>query len=104
MTDAPPARHGLAETAATYGSERPAAAHRKLSISLPSDLVADVQRAAAESGLTVSGVIAAALRQAIAANDQIRLDRALELDAEDNERWARDALALTARAWADLEW
>jgi hypothetical protein len=49
-------------------------------------------------------VIAAALRRSIAGVDQERLDRALELDAEDNAAWANDAMALTARAWADLTW
>ena len=96
--------HLLAETAATYGSEREAPSHTKLSISLPRDLVEQVRSAAAESGSTVSGVIAAALRRSIAASEQERLDEALTLDAEDNASWASDALALTARAWADLEW
>jgi hypothetical protein len=96
-------RHRLAETAATYRTET-REPHSKLSISLPSDLVAEVRLAAAESGLGVSGVVAAALRRALDASDQERLDRALALDAEDNVAWATDALALTARAWADLEW
>ena len=96
--------HALAETAATYGTERETPAHTKLSISLPRDLVEEIRAAAAESGSTVSGVIAAALRRSIATSDQERLDRALALDAEDNASWANDALTLTARAWADLEW
>ena len=96
-------RHALAETAASYATS-PAARHVKLSITLPEDLVTEVRDAAADSGLGVSGVIAAALRQALAAAQQERLDRALELDAEDNRAWAEDALALTARAWSQLEW
>ncbi|HYN69288.1 MAG TPA: hypothetical protein VEX41_03650 [Candidatus Eisenbacteria bacterium] len=96
--------HALAETAAAYGIEAPASSHAKLSISLPIDLAAQVRLAASESGLTVSGVIAAALRGSIAAADQARLDRALELDAEDNAAFANEALTLTARAWKDLEW
>jgi hypothetical protein len=96
--------HALAETAATYGTERETAAHTKLSISLPRDLVEQIRVAAAESGSTVSGVIAAALRRSIATSEQGRLDRALELDAEDNASWANDALTLTARAWAELKW
>jgi len=96
--------HALAETATTYGSDPASAAHTKLSISLPSDLAEQVRLAAGESGVSVSGVIAAALRRSIAGVDQERLDRALELDAEDNAAWANDALALTARAWADLTW
>ena len=100
----PARRHALAETSAAYGVDRPSAGSVKLSISLPSELVEEVRAAAAESGLGVSGVIAAALRHSIATTDQARLDRALELDAEDNAARANDALALTARAWADLEW
>jgi Arc/MetJ-type ribon-helix-helix transcriptional regulator len=95
--------HTLAEAAAEYGAD-PAAAHIKLSITLPADLVAEVRRAAAESGRSVSGVVAAAVRHSLATMEQERLDRALALDAEDNAAWAGDALALTARAWADLEW
>jgi hypothetical protein len=93
----------LAETAAAYRTEAPEP-HTKLSISLPTDLVRELRAAAAESGLGVSNVVAAAVRQSIAAGDQARLDRALELDAEENAAWAADALAMTARAWADLEW
>ncbi len=99
-----PLAHALAETAATYGTEREPAAHTKLSISLPRDLVDQVRLAAGESGTTVSGVIAAALRRSIATSEQERLEQALALDAEENESWANDALALTARAWADLQW
>lgn len=94
----------LGASATTYGSDPVSAAHTKLSISLPSELADHVRLAAAESGVSVSGVIAAALRRSIAGVDQERLDRALELDAEDNAAWANDALALTARAWADLTW
>lgn len=96
--------HALAETAATYGAENTGSRHTKLSISLPADLVAELRAAAEASGLGVSGVVAAALRQSIAASKQLRLDRALDEDAEENERWANDALALTARAWANLKW
>jgi len=93
----------LAETAAAYRADT-RVAHTKLSISLPTDLVQELRAAAAESGLGVSGVVAASLRRSIAATGQDRLDQALALDAEDNAGWANDALALTARAWAELEW
>lgn len=96
-------RHALAETAASYATS-PGARHIKLSITLPEDLVEELRGAAADSGLGLSGVIAAAVRQALAAAQQERLDRALELDAEANRAWAEDALALTARAWSNLEW
>jgi hypothetical protein len=97
-------QHGLAETAAKYAAERETTAHTKLSISLPRDLVAQIRAAAAESETTVSGVIAAALRGSIVTSEQERIDRALAMDAEDNAGWANDALSLTARAWADLQW
>ena len=100
MTD----RHALAELAAAYGGDAAGARHVKLSISLPAELVAELRAAAKEADGGVSGVVAAALRQALAAAEQERIDRALELDAEDNVAWANDALALTARAWANLEW
>ena len=96
-------RHLLAETAASYATSQ-AARHIKLSITLPEDLVGEIRDAATDSGLGVSGVIAAAVRQSLAAAEQERLDRALDLDAEDNRAWASDALALTARAWSQLEW
>lgn len=99
-----PASHSLAETAAAYRTEREVAPHHKLSISLPRDLAEQVRAVAAESRMSVSGVIAAALRRSIDAGEQDRLDRALALDAEDNAEWASDALTLTAGAWADLEW
>jgi hypothetical protein len=95
--------HRLAETAAAYRPE-PREPHTKLSISLPTDLVAELRTASAESGLGVSGLVAAAIRRTLDADDQERLNRALALDAEDNAAWATDALALTARAWADLQW
>ena len=99
----PAYRHALAQTTATYGSG-PATRHVKLSITLPEDLLEEVKAAAAESNTGVSAVIAAAVRRALAEAEQAQLDRALELDAEDNAAWANDALAMTARAWADLQW
>ena len=95
--------HPLAATAAAYRTEA-RAPHTKLSISLPTDLVEALRAAAAESGVGVSGVVAAAVRRSIASAEQERLDRALALDADANAAWANDALELTARAWADLEW
>ncbi len=104
MTPSSPRHVALAETVAAYGAAVGATAHVKLSISLPADVVAEVRAAAADTGMSVSGVIAAALRSLIATAHQGRLDRALDMDADDNAAWAADALALTARAWADLEW
>jgi metal-responsive CopG/Arc/MetJ family transcriptional regulator len=97
------ARHALAETAAEYGTSS-SISYTKLSISLPADLVDQVRAAAEDSGQSVSAVIAAAVRRAIADAEEDRLERALALDAEDNEQWAKDALELTARAWSELKW
>lgn len=97
------ARHALAETAAAYGADR-RVPHTKLSVSLPTELVAELRAAAAETGTGVSSLVASAIRHSLIVAEQARLERALALDAEANEAWASDALALTARAWADLEW
>ena len=97
------AGHALAETAQTYGVD-PRGSHTKLSISLPTELVEQLRVASSESGVSLSGVVAAVIRRSIASADQERLDRALELDAADNEAWANETLAMTARAWANLEW
>jgi len=104
MTDPATRRHRLAETVEAYGIERVDRGHTKLSISLPAELAEEVRLAAAATGLGVSAVIAAAIRGSIASADQARLDRALALDADANLARATDALASTARAWADLEW
>ena len=76
----------------------------KLSISLPTELAELVRAAAAESDLTVSGIIASALRASIAAAEQARLDRALELDAQENLDWANAYMPVAAKLWADIEW
>ena len=96
--------HPLAETAAAYGPDQPSARHVKLSVSLPADLVEELRAAAEETGLGVSGVITAAVRGSLAVAEQARLDRALALDAADNEAWANSALAQTAPAWSNLAW
>lgn len=97
-------RHALAETAASYGAANAATARTKLSISLPSDLVEQVRSAASQSGTSVSGVIAAALAQAIAVADDERLEAALEAQNEENAAWAEAFAPLAARLWATIEW
>lgn len=101
-----PARrpHALAETAAAYGATTPAAAHSKLSITLPNELVEQVRAAAEATGTSVSGVIAAAVRSAIARADQDRIDAALEAQNEENLAWSRALLPATARIWSEIEW
>ena len=61
-------------------------------------------RPAAESGLSVSATIGAALRRMLAEVEQEGLDRALELDAEENLAWANAYLPIAAKLWAELEW
>ena len=49
-------------------------------------------------------MIAAALRRTLEESEQARLDRALELDAEENLAWANAYLPIAAKLWADIEW
>ena len=94
----------LAEAVIPYGADESTAAHTKLSISLPSDLVEIVREAAAESGLSVSATIGASIRRMLAEVEQESLDRALELDAEENLAWANAYLPIATKLWAELEW
>jgi hypothetical protein len=94
----------VAEAVAPYGADPSGGPHTKLSISLPADLVEVVREVAAESGMSVSATIAAALRRALADIEQERLDRALELDAEENLAWANAYLPIAAKLWSELEW
>lgn len=98
-----PRSHALAETAAEYGdpSDSP---YAKLSISLPADLADEVRAAASETGMTVSAVIAAALRRAVATWDQERIDAALESQNAESLELAEAALPTAAALWARLEW
>jgi Arc/MetJ-type ribon-helix-helix transcriptional regulator len=95
---------GVAEALAPYGSENTTAKHAKVSISLPADLVDVVRAIAADSNLSVSAVVAAALRRTIEEADQARLDRALDLDAEENLAWANAYLPIAAKRWSEIEW
>ncbi len=94
----------LRESVAPYAGSPAREGVTKLSISLPTDLADTVKAAAAESGLSVSATIAAALRRTLEEAQQARLDAALELDREENLAWARAYQPITARLWADLEW
>jgi plasmid stability protein len=87
-----------------YGPDASRAPHSKVSISLPSELIEQVRAVAAERGLSVSAVIAAALRGAIAAAEQASLDAAIEAQNDENLEVARAYLPTTARLWAEMEW
>lgn len=103
VRNATPPRHSLAEAAAAYGADT-AATHTKLSISLPADLVEQVRLAAAETGVSVSGVIAAALRGTITRSDQARLDDAVDAQNEENMAWADAFLPSTLKLWSEIDW
>jgi len=96
--------HALAETAAAYGAVAAAAAHTKLSITLPTELVDQVRQAAEASGTSVSGVIAAAVRSAIDRAEGARIDVALELQNDENLAWADAFADSIARVWSTIEW
>lgn len=94
----------FSEAVAPYGSEASGASHTKLSISLPTALVEVVRASAAATGLSVSATIAASLRRTLEDAEQASLDRALELDAEENLAWADAYLPIAARLVSELEW
>lgn len=94
----------LRESVAPYVASDTNARVTKLSISLPADLVELVRTSAAETGSTVSAVIAAALRRALDEAEQHRLDAALAVDAEENVAWAEATADANAKLVAGLEW
>ncbi len=97
-------RQAVSEALSPYGSDESSGPHTKLSISLPTELVEVIREAAADSGLSVSATIGASVRRMLAEVEQESLDRALELDAEDNLAWAQAYLPIAAKLWSELEW
>jgi hypothetical protein len=94
----------LRESVAPYASPSSREGVTKLSISLPTELAETLKSAARESGLPVSAVIAAALRRAVEAAEQEKLDRAIEAQNEEDLEWAQAYLPITAELWSKLEW
>jgi len=94
----------LREVLEPYATVEPTTAFVKMSISLPADLAALVRTSAAESGSTVSAMVAAALRRTAQDVEQRRLDAALEADAEENVAWADAFAAMNAKLLSELEW
>jgi hypothetical protein len=94
----------LREALAPYGQTEVAAGVVKLSISLPAELVEVIRAAAAESGLSVSATIAAAVRRALEDAEQARLDAALEAQNEENIAFARAYEPIAAELLAEIEW
>jgi hypothetical protein len=97
-------RRAFAEAVAPYGSSGSAGPHTKLSISLPTDLVELVRGAATERGVSVSAMIASALRRTLEEADQARLDAAIEAQNEENLEWAKAYLPFAAKLISELEW
>ncbi len=97
-------RKAVSEALSPYGSGESSGPYTKLSISLPTELVEVIREAAADSGLSVSATIGASIRRMIAEVEQESLDRALELDAEDNLAWAQAYLPIAAKLWSEIEW
>lgn len=100
----PFARRAFAEAVAEYGTSEASPGHAKLSISLPIELLEVVKATAAESGQSVSGIIAASLRKTLDDAEQARLDAAIEAQNEENLEWATAFLPITAKLWSELEW
>jgi metal-responsive CopG/Arc/MetJ family transcriptional regulator len=94
----------LRESLAPYSGGEAGNTHTKLSISLPSDLAEIVRAAAAESGLSVSATIAAALRRTVEDAEQTMLDSALDADREEDRERAVAYGPIAAEVMAKLEW
>ena len=77
---------------------------RKMSVSLPPDLAAFLEARARERGTAVSAELAEIVARERAADEQARLDRALELDAEDNRRFARSTAHAAREVFEEAEW
>ena len=92
------------EAVAPYTASEPSKSFTKLSISLPTDLAELVRASAAESGSTVSALVAAALRRTIEDAEQRRLDAALALDEVENLAWTAATAEIHATLLAELEW
>ncbi len=94
----------LRDAVARYAASDGPAAFVKLSVSLPADVVEVVRAAAAESGMSVSATIAAALRRTLEDAEQARLDAALEAQNEENLAFALAYEPIAAELLAKLEW
>jgi Arc/MetJ-type ribon-helix-helix transcriptional regulator len=97
-------RRAFAEAVTPYGAAGAGGPHKKLSISLPTDLVELVRGAAAERGVSVSAMIGAAIRRTLEEAEQARLDAAIEAQNEENLQWAEAYLPIAAKLWSEIEW
>jgi plasmid stability protein len=94
----------LSERLAEYGGREPQVPHSKLSISLPNDVVEALRLAAAETGMSLSATVAAALRTAIEDAEQAELDAAIDAQNDENLELANTYLPVVERLWERLEW
>jgi hypothetical protein len=92
------------EALAPYLSAVEAGPFTKLSISLPEPLMETVREVSAQTGVSVSGVIAASLRRLQDEVFQARIDAALEEDREENLAWARATAPGDILLLNDLPW
>ena len=96
-----PTSTGARATARTRRSARP---RRKLSVSLPEETVAYLATRAQARGVGLSTVLAEIVEAGRVADEQARLEAALELDAQDNLRFAAATGPLAAEILRTLEW
>ena len=88
------------ESLAPYEGE----AFAKISVSLPAGLVARARELATSRRTSVSAVISDALRDALEASDQARLDEVLAADAAESVRTAEEMLPYAAALLAEADW
>jgi len=89
---------------APYLAATEAGPFTKLSISLPEPLISAIREVSDETGVSVSGVIAASVRRLLDEVEQARIDLALEEDREENLAWARAAAPGDALLLRDIPW
>ena len=94
----------FAETVAAYAARRARGLTQKCRSACRQSWSEVVRRSTESTGLSFSAVVASALRQFAETVEQESLDRALELDAEENLAWANAFLPITAKLWSELEW
>ena len=77
---------------------------RKLSVSLPEELVAFVEHRAAEASVPFSTALAEIVRREQEVEEQARLEAALALDADENVRFARATAPIARQRLESLKW
>jgi len=76
----------------------------KISVSLPAALVVRARELATARGSSVSAVVSDALRGALDASDQARLDEVLAADAAESARIAGEMLPYAVALLAEADW